>query len=73
MHFRPDRNQIYRLSQVAMAMVVDLEINKQASYQNLSRRLIAFDGTEKNTTKKVPLDEMESRRTYLGAYYIVGS
>lgn len=65
-YFEPDREQIYQLSQMAAAMVVDLGINKpaQESVPNDVRLLKA------RLFLPTSPEELEAQRTFLGVYFL---
>jgi hypothetical protein len=69
--FKPERQQIYQLSQMVIAMAVDLEISRAGS--NLLDGLSAFAVRDSRTSSmrahRFP-SELEVMRTFLGCYYL---
>ncbi|KAG9229713.1 hypothetical protein BJ875DRAFT_522221 [Amylocarpus encephaloides] len=70
--FKPERQQIYQLSQVAIAMSVDLGINRPYKPQDVLDP-IPLCWLPSGDPQKIMSEELERRRTYLGCYYLVGS
>lgn len=72
LYFNPDRQQVYQLSQMAIAMAIDLGINRKAqdpASMNNSVVSIPFSFPHVLNSRISP-EEMENRRTFLGCYYI---
>lgn len=69
--FRPDRQQIYQLSQMVIAMAVDLEISRSANALSGAMSTFAVgDGrTGSMRAHRFP-SELEAMRTFLGCYYL---
>jgi hypothetical protein len=73
-HFRPCRQQIYQLTQLAGSMVVDLEINKPAKQKTgfVLHPVRACMACKKDTAAQIS-SETEARRTFIGAYYLTSA
>lgn len=68
LHFNPDREQLYQLSQLAVSMAVDLGINKPAP-RDTTREVVAF--MVGNSASLVDSAEvLEAKRTFIGCYYV---
>lgn len=69
--FRPDRQQIYQLSQMVIAMTVDLEISKSANALSdaWSTSAVADCRAGSMRARRFP-SELEAMRTFLGCYYL---
>ncbi|TAQ88277.1 hypothetical protein B7494_g3380 [Chlorociboria aeruginascens] len=74
-YFKAERQQLYQLSQMAAAMIVDLELNKplQPDYKP-SNFKINIPLVNRNRSQDLLSDEfVEGRRAFLGAYYLCSS
>ncbi len=69
--FRPERQQIYQLSQMVIAMAVDLEISRSSDKLSGSLSTFAFGNNWTSSTRghRFP-SELEAMRTFLGCYYL---
>ncbi|EPE34573.1 hypothetical protein GLAREA_10267 [Glarea lozoyensis ATCC 20868] len=68
-HFNVVQEQMYQLCQMAVAMMVDLGINKPNSSTNSLDAQAYHDSPSLSASS----ENLERRRTYLGCYYIVAS
>lgn len=69
--FKPERQQIYQLSQMVIAMAVDLEISRSGSNLSGSFSVSAFGDSRTGSMRahRFP-SELEAMRTFLGCYYL---
>jgi hypothetical protein len=69
--FRPERQQIYQLSQMVIAMAVDLEISRPAGDLSGALSTFAFGDSRTGSMRAHSFpSELEAMRTFLGCYYL---
>ncbi|KAI4150897.1 MAG: hypothetical protein LQ340_003822 [Diploschistes diacapsis] len=73
-NFRPCRQQLYQLTQLAVSMVIDLEIGRPSGEKTgfVLHPVRACLACKKDTA--VPItSESEAKRTFIGAYYLTSA
>lgn len=69
-YFDVDNQQLYQLCQMATSLAVDLGINKPLERANEASNSLVLARTNLFLPSVVSLEDLESRRTYLGCYYV---
>ncbi|CZT11660.1 related to cercosporin resistance protein [Rhynchosporium agropyri] len=71
LYFHPDREQIYQLSQMAVAMAVDLGLDKPV--RPAPKGLSASNNMPFITSHPLPSADIEGMRAFLGCYFLTTS
>jgi hypothetical protein len=72
-YFKPERQQIYQLSQMAAAMAVDLGITQPRQSPTQQNNFTILNATPQVFSPRKSPEEIEAKRTFLGCYYLSSS
>jgi hypothetical protein len=69
LYFRPERESVYQLTQMTVSMAIELGINKPLPQATVAEEAIIPNPPMVFRSRISPA-ELESRRTFLGCYYL---
>jgi len=69
-YFKPERQQVYQLSQMAAAMAVDLGINQPTQNASQTNNFTILNVTPQIFQPRQTPEEIEAKRTFAGCYYL---
>ncbi|KAF8246624.1 hypothetical protein K440DRAFT_661906 [Wilcoxina mikolae CBS 423.85] len=72
-HFKPGNQQLYKLIQLAIALVVDLKLNETPPRANTKQKIaieVSHPSTEESALNRSVYGSFEEKRALVGCYYL---